>query len=512
MNSTRSSFFLTGLTFFLFFFLSHASSAQASTYLELDDEAYTLLSRLEAEGVIRSAILSIRPISRQEAVRLLQEAENNAKGRSAFIQSIILALKRRVKPEQLSLPSGQIHGSFYATYIWNRDEAITLSYPGARREIGQTLTYNNSGDRYNLGSNGRTGFTARLENAGPFSVYLNPELKLSDGVTQGVLKSGYVVLGAASWLDLVAGKDSQWWGPGYNGAILLTNNAAPPPMLKITAPDPFLLPFFFKYLGPFQYSMFVSQLENDRSDFARPYLWGLRMSFKPHPAVEIGLERTALLGGRGRPLDTSTIIESIFGSREHTSGEDPGDQRAGFDIIVTLPFGSQPVQAYWERDGEENRQRNLRSPYKSANLYGLYLPRLLGLERIGFRAEYASDHVNEQPYVWYTHGVYSAGYTYNGMIIGHPMGTDAHDLFLQLSCLLPEHSAQLFLSYDQMTHNVEGPVSESTDALSATAKVGLSSRTTVDLTAGIGRVENPGNEAGPTRTVSKASAQVRYEF
>ncbi len=515
MNGRRSPFFLTGLALILLLLLFSfllPRSARASTYLDLDDEAYTLLSRLVAEGVIRSATLSVRPISRQEGRRLLGEAKENAEGRGPFIESIIRELERRVGTGAAGSEAGQVHGTLSATYVWNRDEAISLSYPGAVREISQTLTYNNEGDRYDPGSNGRIDLTARVEDLGPLSVYLNPELRLSNDGTQGVLRKGYVVLGAASWIDVVAGTDSQWWGPGYNGAILLSDNAAPPPMLKVTSPQTLTLPGFFKFLGPFQYSMFVAQLENDRSDFPRPYLWGLRMTFKPHPAIEIGLERTALLGGSGRPLTSSTVIQSIFGSREHTSGEDPGDQRAGFDVTVTLPFELQPVQIYWERDGEENRQRNLREPYKLANLYGLYLPRLLGLERMGLRAEYASDHVNEQPYVWYTHGTYTAGYTYNGMIIGHPMGTDAHDLFFELSWLMPEHSTQLFLSYDQMTHNVEGPVSESTDALAATAKVGLSGNMAVILSAGMGRVENPGNEAGAARKVARASAEVRYEF
>ena len=495
---------------FLAVLFSPYRAAQASTYLELDDEAYTLLSRLEAEGVITSGLLATRPISRQEAMRLLREAETNAAERGPFVQGIISELQRRVSP--ISPDAAEpVQGSVYASYVWARDPRTDLSFPGASRETRQVLTYNHDGDLYDLGSNGRAGFTARAEDLGPLSVYLNPEVRSSDEGTQAVLRTGYVVLGF-SWIDIVAGKDSQWWGPGYHGALLLSDNAAPPPMIKVTAPEPLILPWFLKYLGPFQYVMFLSQLEEDRTDFPRPFFWGMRLSFKPHRSVEIGLERTALMGGSGRPLNTRLVLQSIFGSREQTTGQDPGDQRAGFDVTVTLPFKSQPMQLYWERAGEENRQRNLRWPYKLANLYGVYLPRLLGLERVGVRAEYASDHVNEQPDVWYTHGAYTAGYTYDGMIIGHHMGTDAKDRFVELSCLVPEHHAQLFLSYDKETHNVEGPVRETTSAVAARARISLTRQTAVTVTGGMGRVENPGMRPGVDRTVGKASLEVRYEF
>lgn len=63
------------------------SAAAASTYLDVNEVAYDLFSRLEAEGVVRTGLLTTRPISRKEALRLLQEAESNSEGRSAFIRS-----------------------------------------------------------------------------------------------------------------------------------------------------------------------------------------------------------------------------------------------------------------------------------------------------------------------------------------------------------------------------------------------------------------------------------------
>jgi hypothetical protein len=286
-------------------------------------------------------------------------------------------------------------------------------------------------------------------------------------------------------------------------------------MIKFTGPAPQTLPWILKYLGPFQYTVFVSQLEKDRSDYPRPYFWGMRFDFKPHRYLEIGLERTAILGGQGRPTDAGTWLDSALGSSEHDIYDkpgNPGDQRAAADVKITLPFPWQPMQIYWERAGEENRQENMRLPYKMANLYGIYLPRLLGMERIDLRAEYAENEVNEQSYVWYTHGTYTAGYTYRGMIMGHHMGTESRDLFLELSYLMPEQAARISLSFDHEKHNLEGPASETVSELMLSGSALVSEHLEVSASFGYGRIENPGNSPGPTQTVSEFSSVIRYLF
>ncbi len=495
----------------VFLFLS-AITAEASTYLGINDDSYLLFSRLEAEGVVNSGLLSTKPISRNEAKRLLYEAETNAEGRSIFIKDMVRELRERIQPEQSGADNVRLADSVYAKYIHTTAEVLTPVYPPAVVEREQAFSENNDGDLYSRGSNVRTGFVSRIEDQGPFSLYLNPELRSTDRTEKVVLKKGYAVLGA-SWIDIVAGRDSQWWGPGFHGALLLSDNAEPLTMVRITGPGPVALPWIFKYLGSFQYNIFVTRLEKNRTDVPEPYLWGMRFDFKPIPNIEIGFERTALLGGRGRPQRASTWADSFFGTHEHSdAAHNIGDQMAGYDVKLTLPFRLQPVQIYWEEAGEENRQYTAGLPYKLADIYGIYLPRLLGLERISLRAEYASNHVSQSPYIWYTDGVYSAGYTYNGMIIGHQMGTDSRDLFLELACALPEKKTRLSLSFDQETHNVAGPVSEIVRKLALTARFPLSDHVEVKATGGYGRITNPGNVTGPALYVNEFSSEIRYLF
>lgn len=67
--------------------------------------------------------------------------------------------------------------------------------------------------------------------------------------------------------------------------------------------------------------------------------------------------------------------------------------------------------------------------------------------------EYANDHVSGFDDLFYTHSVYTSGYTYEGRIIGHHMGTNSSDLFVQLSHYLTR-DLLLDLSYDRQTSDL----------------------------------------------------------
>ena len=500
------------ISFIIVFCLAFTGSpALASTYVEIEDhETYALLSYLEAVGVIQDALLSTRPLSRREVVRLTRDAKRNAAERDSFVKSQVRALEQRVRPDEFRPETLKAVDTAYVKYLLTDAEVLTLVYNNTLREKEQAFNANNNGDLYDRGSNFRAGVTGRMEEFGHFSAYLNPEVRASDETQRMTLKKAYAVIGF-TWIDIFVGKDSQWWGPGYNGSILFSNNAEPLTMLKFTAPRPLQLPWVFKYLGPFQYSFFVTQLAKDRSDYPEPYFYGMRLNFKPHPYLELGLERTSILGGSGRSTSLHTWLDSLFGSNEHTT-PDTGDQRAGFDMKLTLPFKLQPLQVYWARAGEDSRQKTISMPYKFEDLVGIYLPRILGFERIGLRAEYAVNHVKDWPNVWYYHGTYNAGYTNKDMVIGHHMGTDSRDLFLELGLLLPEKNARVLLSYDQKTHNLSLSVREVSDEVMLKTEILLTPRVSVTAFCGYGRIENPGNMPGPTQKVSEVEGEAQYRF
>ncbi|HWR71893.1 MAG TPA: capsule assembly Wzi family protein [Nitrospirota bacterium] len=481
-----------------------AASAGASTYLEVGDETYAILSRLEAEGVVRSGLLATKPLSRTEAARLFREAEKNSEGGSEFIRSLVRELKERAMPQEPEGDGLRPLDSVYGNYIHTNADVRTLTY-GAARQNAQALNYNNDGDTYARGSNTRAGFTSRLEDLGRFSFFLNPEYRSSGSDHDLIIRAAYGVVDLG-W-DLVVGKESQWWGPGHHGALLLSNNAEPFTLARITNPEPLTLPWLFEFLGPVRISFFATELEKDRTDIPEPYLWGMRFDFKPLVNVEIGLQRTAFLGGRGTKDGISAWGKSFFASDAHDPGE-AGDHRAGYDITLTFPFDSQPVQIYTEGAAEDS----VNLPNQWAYLYGLYLPRLLDAERIELRVEWAETYDRHEPSTWYLHHVYTAGYTYKSRVIGHFMGTNSRDTFAELTYRVPERNARLSLFIDVLEHNISNPVREKNMSVGLRGVAALSRKMELGVVYALGRIENPGNERTETMETREIGGSLRYRF
>ena len=469
-----------------------ATCANASTYLDIGDEVYNTLLRLEAEGVIQSGLLNTKPLSRKEVIRLLLEAEENSEGKSLFIRSQVQSLKKRFADE--------IDGTRYLKPL----DKVSIGYLHSDGDPSD-LIFNNDGDDYGEDNNFRFSISSRAE-LGWFSLFVNPEIRYSDKDTDLTMKKLYGVLDFLG-LELEIGTDSQWWGPGYHGAILLSNNVEPLPLIKLTNSRPVLLPWVLKYLGLFKFTAFVTRLEEKRA-VSEPYLWGMRLNFKPSPYFEVGLHRTAILGGEGQPEDLSTWWDSFTGEGENDP-DGPGDQKAGYDIKLTLPFELQPIQLYVEADGEDEAGG---LPSRWAYLSGIYLPRILNFEKIDFRAEYADNHVSGHANYWYNHGIYTSGYTYEGRIIGHHMDTDSEDMFVEFSYLIPERDAKISLAYDREEHNLSSDVHEKKHEVYLTADIGLAESLRIEASYGYGKFKNFDNISGDDENINIVFVQITYNF
>jgi len=437
----------------LCFTLSLFSMPAEALNVSLNDRfVYEILFRLEAEGIVKSSLLSSLPLSRKEVARLTEEALSKSEEMTSTTRELVEILQRRFSDEGTDINYIKPVDFFYTRYTYSDTDEL------------QPLNYNNDGDNYEKDGNLRAGFSS-VAKLGHLSVNLSPELRYSDEDTDILLKEGYAALDILG-IDVEFGKEAQWWGPGYHGSILLSNNAEAFTMLRITNQAPALLPWIFRYLGPFRFDFFVTRLESERA-VSKPYLWGLRFDFKPLPYIELGLERTAMLGGEGRSEGLSTWWKSFTGKGENESGVEAGDQRAGFDIKLTLPFQWQPFQLYFEAAGEDEAGG---LPSHWAYLGGLYLPGLFSIESVGLRVEYADTTVkgfNSDKAVWYTHHIYKSGYTYKGHIIGHHMGNDARDLFVQADYCLPMGKGRLYVSYDREKHDVRAQQEKTITEISA---------------------------------------------
>ncbi len=149
---------------------------------------------------------------------------------------------------------------------------------------------------------------------------------------------------------------------------------------------------------------------------------------------------------------------------------------------MVLPWQWQPVTLYAEVAGEDQRNH---FPEKWFGIFGVYLPRVLSLDRLELLGEYAN---NNDPFyrgAWYTNHVFSQGYTYNGRIIGHYMGSDAKDLFLQARYNFD--AAKVSFSYERLRKVF--PEKYTWENYQGTALAELTSDTDLTFSAGYAREE-----------------------
>jgi len=100
---------------------------------------------------------------------------------------------------------------------------------------------------------------------------------------------------------LYAGYINHWWGPGWDSALSLSNNARPFPHVGITRMDTtaFSSPWL-AWVGPWQAEFLVGVLDGPR--LATNTLFdGTRVSINPLPGLELALARSQELCGSDQP-------------------------------------------------------------------------------------------------------------------------------------------------------------------------------------------------------------------
>jgi hypothetical protein len=457
---------------------SHASN------VDLSSELYHDLERLSAYGLIDSAILGTRPIDRLTAAMHIQEALRKYAdtGEDLNIPGSIVDILNRLKYEfRDDIEEIEKRRNYIKPVTRGR-----LSYSYLNGEESRFLNVNASQLPFNYNNEGqflrKSSLLMDLEGEARYkklSFYLKPDVTFNnfedlDVGLQKIYGKFYF------WkLSLEIGKDSLWWGQGRHGSLILTNNAEPFSLLKISNEVPFVLPV----LGLFKMDFFLTKLGKDRV-YPRPYLGGLRFSFKPRPWLEFGLTRTAITGGSGSSgIDFGDIGTILIGKNLGSKEEGESNQIAGGDIRIRIA----PLKAfiYGEAAGEDEAGG---LPYKWAYIGGIYFADLYGAD---LRIEYADTASGYSG--WYTHSSYE--YTYKGRLMGHHMGGDARDTFVGTSFSL-DRNTRLSFHYDYEKRGVSNPNPETHYEFVVGLKRRISRFIKVTLRSGFEKVTNHSNTAG----------------
>jgi hypothetical protein len=249
------------------------------------------------------------------------------------------------------------------------------------------------------------------------------------------LDGSYIAARLGNW-SASFGQVERWWGPGWDGSLILSTNARPIPAISIDrrVPEPFETKWL-SWIGPWSFHSFIGQMEDDRH-VPKPYIWGMRGEVRPTliDGLEIGFFRVLQLGGEGYPSDFSVWVDGFlsqdnFSSHDPSKSTEPGNQLAGIDIrwkVLDLPLA-----IYGQVAGEDEDNFLPNSLFFQ---YGIEGWKNLDGATIRIFAEYC----DLTSYWWtgdprtrnisYGHGRYRDGYRYRGRPIGHWADQDSQIL------------------------------------------------------------------------------------
>jgi len=444
-----------------------------SSYVPPDSWVYPQFERLAALGYIHSAYLGIRPWTRMQCARFLEEARESlryemangeglagpaaARDIDGEAANLFTALGREFAAETRRL-DGAANEGLELDSTYERTTSIAGHPLADGYHFAQTLI-NDYGRPYGQGFNGVSGLTAHGE-AGPFSFYLQGEYQhsaalpaYSPSVQQAIAEADFTApldngRGRLDRLQLLNssvaftfkdtqfsfGRQSNWWGPGDSGPFLASDNAAPIPMFQIASMVPVHIPLVSDVLGPAQSVFFVGQLRGQSFDFndpnllgpgfhPQPFIHGNKVSFKPTPNLEFGMGVTAIFGGPGLPFTWSEFLRSYY-SHKNSTALNPAKRFSGFDISYRVPGLRRWLTVYTDSTvGDEISPIGSSRPMLNP---GLYFPQVPKIPRLELRVEGVKDpftNIFAPGFIYYDRR-YRSGYTNEGNLIGSWVGRD----------------------------------------------------------------------------------------
>lgn len=436
----------------------------ASAFVPLDSWVYPAFDRLVAMGYATTAFEGLKPWTRIECGRLTQEVGDallEASGEDSQPDEQVAKLQEQLAREfarEIAVLGGEQNESLALESVYAR--AMSLSGPILTEGYhlgGQTISYD-FGRPFRRGANTLMGASADAT-LGPLAVFARVEYQHAPSapalpgtvlqfistndhlplevpsafrpVNRADLLEGYVSFNHAGW-QISAGKQALSWNVGEGGGMLLSDNAEPLYMARLTRVIPTELPGFLRLAGQFRTEWFLAET-NGGPFVPHPLLHGEKFSFHVTPYLELGFARTSLLGRGGHAIggdafNTSNFLRDFFAvARQYGATRViPGDNRSSMDLNLDLPGLKHSVSLYGDFYSD-NVPLYLVDPPISAYRAGMYLARLPHLRRMDLRLESTStmSPVYEHPYgglTTYWADRYREGYTNYGELLGNTVG------------------------------------------------------------------------------------------
>ena len=440
---------------------------KASGAVPLDSWIYPAFDRLTALGYTPSAMQGMRPWTRLECARLVEEAQQAVDADADAADPEVRQIVDRLALE-FFYETTLLHGSP------NRSAGLTNAYVRLTQIAGPPLrdsfhfaqtVYDDFGRPYGQGFNSINGAQFHAE-YGPFAIVLRGDFQQSRSLfaynsnalnaiagmddlpvqsLPGVSSlqrlrpvEATVSMKMLGW-QATFGEQSQWWGQSRSTSLILSNNAEAPVVLSIQHDKPVQFPWVFAYLGKINNTFFLGQLRGQhyvrgpipaltlygsatKTLNPQPFIWGDQLDLKISPNLELGFEISCMWAGYGRPATIGTWLHT-FNFHGNNQPIDPGKRYGGAHFAYRLP-GLRTVSLY--ADAMSNDEPTpIVYLTRSAISPGIYFARLPHLHQVDLRAEAVYTNIPN-----YADGVgavyfnqhYASGYRNAGQLIGSWVG------------------------------------------------------------------------------------------
>jgi len=236
----------------------------------------------------------------------------------------------------------------------------------------------------------------------------------------------------AAGFQVQAWAHRSWWGPGWQSALPLSNNAPAFDGIGIQrASESRSESRWLSWMGPWNVDFFLARTEGVPTPVigSDSLISGGRLTFRPYANLEIGLTRMAQFGGVGHPETIGSFLRAVVGSHANAQtveeqSRDSGNGLGGYDFRIRCPFGLR-CAGYGQFIGEDDRKH---LPYKFMDMLGGEIWSADGVTRLYLEGTEISCRETWKgppiPNCAYRNYAFPGGYTSGNRWIGASVGSD----------------------------------------------------------------------------------------
>lgn len=406
---------------------------------------YDAIEKLVLAGLSDRVVLNTKPLTRLEMARVVARAvEKIRKDQEGLyddrreLEGLLDRLIEEFRPELARLGVEPYATTEKPHAFWDLKPLDKVQTRAVFTDTEVSLE-GNQGDVINEDFSGRVALFSKAQVGDVLSVTAVPEFRVQKGSERFRLLEGSVKLSGFG-MEIGVGRESLWWGPGFHGGLLFSNNAQPLDMVRFST-EAFTPPWIFRYLGPTKLTFMIAELDENR-DFPKAKLLAFRINSSPFPFLELGLSPAIQYNGEGQPsVEFWEIPELIWTARSSSAtvkGSKFGNVNALFSVDATLrlpninryiPLG-RDLELYGEMgvDDIDKRFFLFVIPRKPAFLVGASIQGFLQWPEVDVRIEYAKTSS-----ISFTHGAYTTGFSFKDQPLSHFIGTDGQDVYVRVT-------------------------------------------------------------------------------